>query len=353
MCTELPEHAQTVTAIRETFNRINLFATLHGKTPINLEELPKRTGYSNSITDEWNRPLHFESLHGIMTLTSYGKDGVPGGVGDNADTVEEQIIFRNHGLLKVDETRFRDRYPEGFTESSIAETFARIDSYAQTYKKLPKTLDDLPELSRSTPTTPYHFEPIAPHHAKDGWGHALSYTVNDGKITLSSYGESGKPESCVNGAIFSESRMAFNTDGSLWAGNDADWVAKSAAQIVALKDKTYRAIQETGLRLEKYVQTNNVIPSTLDVLLKIDGLTNQLVDAWAIPLTLKIKQKSIYITSLGQDKAPGGCGDNQDISLWYSIDIADEKHFFLKPGTIELIFPDWIEKKDQHCCPSQ
>jgi len=40
-------------------------------------------------TDGWNRPFQYQSpgTHGDYDITSYGKDGTPGGEGENADVV--------------------------------------------------------------------------------------------------------------------------------------------------------------------------------------------------------------------------------------------------------------------------
>lgn len=43
-------------------------------------------GYDTQIKDAWGRPLVFQKLPaGEVLLESYGKDGVAGGTGDNAD----------------------------------------------------------------------------------------------------------------------------------------------------------------------------------------------------------------------------------------------------------------------------
>ena len=76
----------THSAIDETFYRIHIYAQKNGSVPSSLEVLPKREGYVNRTTDGWGRPLQYRVRpDGIITLTSYARDGVPGGAGEDAD----------------------------------------------------------------------------------------------------------------------------------------------------------------------------------------------------------------------------------------------------------------------------
>ena len=92
----------TDTAISETFVRIDLYAKQHGTVPPSLNVLPEREGYANSITDGWGKPLLYEvSDDGRLTLTSYGKDGKPGGTGEDADISRSYYSKRPDGSLWV------------------------------------------------------------------------------------------------------------------------------------------------------------------------------------------------------------------------------------------------------------
>jgi hypothetical protein len=74
----------THTAIDETFARINIYARTDGAVPTSLDALPK--GYVIRTVDGWGRPLQYRvQQDGIITVTSYGRDGVPGGIDDDAD----------------------------------------------------------------------------------------------------------------------------------------------------------------------------------------------------------------------------------------------------------------------------
>jgi hypothetical protein len=82
----IPARAMTVTAMTETFVRISLYAQQNNDIPPSLDVLPRRSGYANQTTDGWRRPLKYETTpDGIIRLTSLGKDGVPGGTGDDTD----------------------------------------------------------------------------------------------------------------------------------------------------------------------------------------------------------------------------------------------------------------------------
>jgi hypothetical protein len=51
-----------------------------------LNALPHRDGYANRTTDGWNRSLRYViDPNGTFVLSSLGRDGKPGGSGDDAD----------------------------------------------------------------------------------------------------------------------------------------------------------------------------------------------------------------------------------------------------------------------------
>lgn len=76
----------TYTSIGETFYRIHLYMISEGDIPDSLEQLAKRDGYRNKTTDYWNRPLIYSiSENGVLSLSSLGADGIPGGSGNDAD----------------------------------------------------------------------------------------------------------------------------------------------------------------------------------------------------------------------------------------------------------------------------
>jgi hypothetical protein len=62
------------------------------RLPTSLDVLPAREGYDNETVDGWNRPLIYRTEEHGFTLTSLGKDGVPGGSGPDADIVKRYRI---------------------------------------------------------------------------------------------------------------------------------------------------------------------------------------------------------------------------------------------------------------------
>ncbi len=83
----IPPRALTATAVGEIRVRIAVYLKNEGTLPTALDALPMRQGYANRITDGWGRPLIYEFGDNGFVLTSLGKDGMPGGSDDDADSV--------------------------------------------------------------------------------------------------------------------------------------------------------------------------------------------------------------------------------------------------------------------------
>jgi hypothetical protein len=96
----IPPKAETITAMGETFVRIGLYAKQSNSISPSLAVLPKRNGYANQTTDAWGRELKYEvTPDGVISLTSLGKDGKPGGQGDDADIRRAYFGKRSDGAL--------------------------------------------------------------------------------------------------------------------------------------------------------------------------------------------------------------------------------------------------------------
>ena len=94
----IPPGDMTNSSMVETQVRMQMYMKEHGETPPNLAALPTRKGYVNSTTDGWGRELQYTvDQEGVITLTSLGADGKPGGGGLNKDIVQ----------------RYRTRNPDG------------------------------------------------------------------------------------------------------------------------------------------------------------------------------------------------------------------------------------------------
>ena len=92
----------THTAIGETFYRVHLYGKQRRKVPDSFDVLPVREGYANKTTDGWDRKLILEIKDDkVMTITSYGKDGKPGGEGEDADISESHWLRKEDGSLWV------------------------------------------------------------------------------------------------------------------------------------------------------------------------------------------------------------------------------------------------------------
>jgi hypothetical protein len=90
----------TFTNIGATFVRIGLYAKDHKSIPSNLTALPKREGYTNDLNDGWHHPLQFRvSDDGVLTISSLGRDGKPGGSGEDADVSVRYYSRHKDGSL--------------------------------------------------------------------------------------------------------------------------------------------------------------------------------------------------------------------------------------------------------------
>ncbi len=83
--TMTPEEATdaSVTVVR---NAINDFVADNGRAPSNMVEIARYQPVDKAWNDVWGRTLLYQgSTSGIASLTSLGKDGRPGGLGQDAD----------------------------------------------------------------------------------------------------------------------------------------------------------------------------------------------------------------------------------------------------------------------------
>ena len=84
----IPQRSLTTTRMHVVKRRVLQYAQSHNQLPASLSVLPEMSGYDNSVQDSWNRNFIYEiDSTGNVTLKSYGKDGVVGGDGENADMI--------------------------------------------------------------------------------------------------------------------------------------------------------------------------------------------------------------------------------------------------------------------------
>jgi hypothetical protein len=68
--------------------RILRFAQEFDRLPHDLSAIPEIPGFDNSIRDDWGRPIMYHVGSGdVVTLTSFGRDGAPGGIDDSTDII--------------------------------------------------------------------------------------------------------------------------------------------------------------------------------------------------------------------------------------------------------------------------
>ena len=85
---EIPPRDLTVTRIGVTEIRIRSYWETHGQLPARLSDLPILKGRDNSTIDGWGRAIRYDVAGtSIVTLSSFGADGVAGGEGLNQDII--------------------------------------------------------------------------------------------------------------------------------------------------------------------------------------------------------------------------------------------------------------------------
>jgi hypothetical protein len=83
----VPPRSVTATNMHMMKRRTLRYAAANGSLPTSLDQLPRIEGYVNEVADGWGRPIRWRVEGDEVTLTSYGRDGVPGGTGEDADMV--------------------------------------------------------------------------------------------------------------------------------------------------------------------------------------------------------------------------------------------------------------------------
>ena len=106
----IPPDSLTYNSMHMIKRRILRYAHTHHELPKTLDELPVIPGYSDRLTDGWEeRILYRTNDDSSITLTSYGKDGRPGGEGLDADMVG---IF----MLKTPDGRWQEELCDWVTD---------------------------------------------------------------------------------------------------------------------------------------------------------------------------------------------------------------------------------------------
>ena len=78
--------------------RILIFARQNNHLPHSLLDISLIPGFNDKIKDAWGRPLQYEiNDNDTITLKSFGRDGLPGGEGEDADILLSFPIHRPDG----------------------------------------------------------------------------------------------------------------------------------------------------------------------------------------------------------------------------------------------------------------
>ncbi len=83
----VPPQALTHARMHGMKRRILHFAVARGELPKTVAELPRFKGFDNSVVDAWGWPIRMSIEGDKVTLSSYGRDGIQGGSGEDADMV--------------------------------------------------------------------------------------------------------------------------------------------------------------------------------------------------------------------------------------------------------------------------
>jgi hypothetical protein len=100
----IPPRAATMNTIMVTAERIQEYMKSHRQAPPSLSDLPVDSDAPNTVVDGWGHDLQYSvDREGIITLTSFGADGKPGGEGRDADIVVRYRTRNADGTLNVDD----------------------------------------------------------------------------------------------------------------------------------------------------------------------------------------------------------------------------------------------------------
>lgn len=77
--------------------RILRYVSARQALPTSLDQLPRIEGLSNDVTDGWGRPIFWRTEGDEVSLISYGRDGAPGGVGEDEDMIGRFSTKRSDG----------------------------------------------------------------------------------------------------------------------------------------------------------------------------------------------------------------------------------------------------------------
>ena len=95
-CGGVSKKSITITRMTVTKRRILLYAHQNNRLPKSLMEIPTLATFDNSIKDGWGRSFEYQiNKNNTVTLKSWGRDGLLGGNGEDADII---LSFPTQGV---------------------------------------------------------------------------------------------------------------------------------------------------------------------------------------------------------------------------------------------------------------
>ena len=183
LCDTISPVDLTRTRIGGIAYQLGEYLRVHKRLPAELSDLPSRVGYDNSLKDAWGNKVLWDVSGRIITLRSLGRDGKPGGKGEDSDHV---LLFEPE---RTDTYRFawqEEFLPlsgpgEDVTRSRMIGIAAMLHEYVRVNGKVPNTLSDLPE------------HEAYDSNLVDAWGNEIVWSEYERIVTLISSGKDGKP----------------------------------------------------------------------------------------------------------------------------------------------------------------
>jgi hypothetical protein len=83
---KVPEPTVATKSILKVISgRISGWVSENGRVPESLQDIYKEVDMNGFFKDAWGHEIKYFFNGSTITLLSYGKDGIPGGLGENAD----------------------------------------------------------------------------------------------------------------------------------------------------------------------------------------------------------------------------------------------------------------------------
>jgi hypothetical protein len=156
------------------------FTARTGELP---RELGGEAGTWQDPVDWWGRPYIYSVDGEVLTIASYGADGLPGGRDEDRDFVSRWLVRRYDGTLWPTRS-------DWILEAELTEDAASILKF----DVLRRAIDARWVASRSIPES---LEELRSHRpgelsTTDGWGHPLVYDLSATRVRIRSNGRDGK-----------------------------------------------------------------------------------------------------------------------------------------------------------------